>query len=1131
MRKLWIVLALAGVLPAVAETVYPFPKAKGALPNIDGEIQSGEWDSGTRFGGFLQGTPFAKLPPGYEGFATFLSDGKTLYVWFHTKAHNVDIGGGMKANASKHDGPVWADDAVELVVQGDDPARIAHFIINSKNIVFDRLGKSHSLADLKWNCEGMQVSGKVIHGWWDLEIAIPLSSIGKFERGILVNAAQSTPGGNAASLTASTDYLGGPKIRLEWNDRAPSVQLASIGNPAGGEWRPSVRINGGAPDAKYRVDVLLRKLKENGANDTVLLCEGKTIGAGELFACRYDTRLRTMLRQEVVVRDAVSGQRLMERCFDACRGVKSSGVPSTAEFDVGEVGEVAVFNYPGMNKVRFTFHPAPGKGITKVGCSLNGKRFFLEREAGAFSALVDAPKEPGSYPVQFAIKNADGVTKADWTLEKKSFEWEGNSIGKDKIVIPPFKPIVAKDAEAEVILRRYAFGPAGLPESVETLGRNILSDGAYYEIETGGKTVRFNGAKPRIKVNNGGHDADIIANALAGDITLKSRANMEYDGFIWSDIELSGLRDRSVDRFSLIIPLKDAEIPLMHICTTDSIRYNPTGAVPAGEGVVWDGTKLHRASGFSEDYFAPQVVPYVWLGAEKRGLCWFVNNTAGMKLDKDKPSVRIVRQQGVLRLEIDFINQSSRIQDGHSFHFGLEATPVKLADKSMRRHFQTGTGERPKGFIARMEINGNSGGFWNSWARRPYENDWKLFQLGCDCVTKGTKEIKDAYWAEYVASTNRHDAAMELYASKLPDIGKQTHFNWMQTCRDYSIRKIWKFEGTGFLFKYSDPTLNWYLEDDEEYYKSEWISRSTGYHGATRNFLTPSYLDHIVYYYAKEADFGMTGVYFDDMFPMTCRNPDTCMVKDDAGQWHGNFGILEMRELVKRTATMLYQRKANPTLIQIHMTNCLLTPAFAFGTSMLSWEDHFGSELFQKRFSVDYMRAESLGGQVGAEAVALDGLQPTGWDEKDWKARYFTFLTRTQQALLLPAGVKTWMRPARPYWGLDRKELFKILEVMGRFEIWTDDCEFQAFYENDGLVSGQPKDVLLGTYRKPGKVLAIFGDAGGKDVEFTIGVEAAKLGLKEPLVFTNGETGERLPDGKLKLPAWDLRLIEITEGK
>jgi hypothetical protein len=352
----------------------------------------------------------------------------------------------------------------------------------------------------------------------------------------------------------------------------------------------------------------------------------------------------------------------------------------------------------------------------------------------------------------------------------------------------------------------------------------------------------------------------------------------------------------------------------------------------------------------------------------------------------------------------------------------------------------------------------------------------------------------------------------------------------MKSCRDYAYRMTLGCDTPSYPFRYSDPTLTWAEEDAERYYKSEWVSRGTGYTGATRNFLVPSYRDYILFYHKKENSLGMKGIYFDDMYPQTCRNPDTCMQRDESGRWHGNFGILEMREIVKRASVMQHLAGVRPRLLQIHMTNCLLVPAFAFGTSMLSWEDHYGEDVFQKRFALDYIRAESTGAQVGAEAVALDGIKRISYDEREWRKSRFRFLTRTQLALLLPTGVKTTIRPSVPYSGIDRKELFAAMDTFVKFETWADDCEFVAFYDDDGAVSGAPPGVLTASYRRPGRVLAIFGNTTGDDVEFTPRIDRARLGLPAGAAMYDAETGNAL-QGVLSLKGWDFAIMLVKEEK
>ena len=118
-----------------------------------------------------------------------------------------------------------------------------------------------------------------------------------------------------------------------------------------------------------------------------------------------------------------------------------------------------------------------------------------------------------------------------------------------------------------------------------------------------------------------------------------------------------------------------------------------------------------------------------------------------------------------------------------------------------------------------------------------------------------------------------------------------------------------------------------------------------------------------------------------------------------------------------------------------------------------------------------------------------------------------------------------------PYERLDRKELLKMLEPLGRFKIWEDDVDFVAFFDDDGAVSGAPGEVLTASYRRPGEVLAIFGNTIDRTVEFDIRLDGAKLKLPREVSFSDGETGENVRSGHVTLPPYDVRIIRIGNGK
>ena len=1082
-----MVLLLASLVAAnagLAEEVFAIPRAR-RLPKVDGVIGEHEYDEGIRFAGFLVTASDLRLKTSGDETATFLSDGKTLYVAWHVRARNVDHDGGLKATAKTHDGAVWDDDSVELSLVGDDPDRIAHFVVNALGAVYDSLSKRGKPADATWNCAGVKVASTINQGWWNLEMSVPLALIGPFEKGFRATACKGGPGLGTYSINASRHHIQGARVPFVWDDAAPTVHLQSLGAPTEGIWEPKVVVPQAAKGSAFTL--ACRVAEKSSDPSASLFKDERSFGPGEVCSLRFVTRSRKDLTMDLSVRDATSGKVLYVRRVTAARTLQSTAIPVTAEADLAGVGELQVFQYPGFGRARVNLYPAPECASARASILFCGQEVALRPEGGRLTALVEMPAAVGTNGLDLAVEQADGTRRVYREVAKlvtRTWEWEGNALGRDRVIVPPFSPLARDGATVRVLHRDYAFGDSGLLKSLRALDRELLARPMHFEGVVDGRTVRFVGESPRIQIADDGCDAAVEAESRAEGVRLDTKIRMEYDGFVLADCRLANVEGRRVKRLTMVVPLKDAEVPLMHVCMTDSLRANPTGAVPGGEGMVWDGTKLNRPYGANWSCYVLQSVPYLWLGAEKRGLSVFVDNTCGMELSDKAPAVRLVRRDGILRLEMDFINVPTPLRDGHSFSFGLEATPVKTADVRLRRQFQTGELGCPTGMVPRLAVDYKSVGFWNSWARRPDLDDWRIFEAACRHVAEA--DPPDVYAALFKENSTRREKELEANLRKLPNIGTSPHYLWFKSCRSVAARTVRGSNVPSVPFKYSDPTLNWEDEEEQVHFKSEWVSRGCGYHGASRDFLTPSRLDFIVYYYAKEIALGMKGVYFDDMFPMTCRNPDTCGRFDSRGRFHGDFGILAMRELVKRVAVIQHLAGCSPRLMQVHMTNCLLVPAFAFATSQLAWEDHFGETVYQSRFSDDYVRAESLGGQIGAEAVALDGIRRRQCSKDKWDAR-FRFLTRTQQAMLLPAGVKLWLRPPwPPASGVHREELFDLMKTPGLFGAWEADAQFTPYYEYDGSLGPMPAGIHVGTWRRKGRALYVLGNQTAEAIALEI---------------------------------------------
>jgi hypothetical protein len=174
-------------------------------------------------------------------------------------------------------------------------------------------------------------------------------------------------------------------------------------------------------------------------------------------------------------------------------------------------------------------------------------------------------------------------------------------------------------------------------------------------------------------------DTSAVSQAqLAGALKGAARSEWDYDGLMkWTlDLEPSPAK---IEKLTLIIPLDNALMPLMHVCGDGGTTANFAGYTPPGEGRIWDGRKTAHVS------MIGNYVPYIWAGAEERGVCVFGENDKGWINDPKGPCQEIVRQGDTLEVRLHLIAQETVIGQPRRIMIGFEATPVKPMPQDWRR--------------------------------------------------------------------------------------------------------------------------------------------------------------------------------------------------------------------------------------------------------------------------------------------------------------------------------------------------------------------------------------------------------------------------------------------------------------
>ena len=236
----------------------------------------------------------------------------------------------------------------------------------------------------------------------------------------------------------------------------------------------------------------------------------------------------------------------------------------------------------------------------------------------------------------------------------------------------------------------------------------------------------------------------------------KSSVHSEYDNYNVHTMQLFGVNGRKINRWTISFPLKSSEAWLFH-AVSNMIRRNPAGRIPQGDGCVWDGSMLFRTTAFGQETLHPAFVPYIWLGGIERGLAWFADTSFGMKLDRKKKAVRIVRRNDNVILEIDLINRPVTLREGHKVEFGTQSTPVKPIDQRIVNTtfdaLGVGVPERPN----ELTISEHILGYPYRWSKVPIEENWSLFdQLVKAASSKDKSNVVPAV-----------DAFMKKYSAKI----------------------------------------------------------------------------------------------------------------------------------------------------------------------------------------------------------------------------------------------------------------------------------------------------------------------------------------------------------------------------
>lgn len=1097
-------------------TVARFQKA----PTVDGKIDTGEWDRALLTQPFMDHKGSRLDPRLAKAMVGFTE--KRLYIAIVSGVPPL----GPRARKQFRDATLIYDSVVELWLDpepGNQNSPYYQLLGNSigtiKDVQFDPQGGP----DVGWNGNwDFENSVNKDEQRWVAELSIPWADFGweggavGREIGLLVVRDFKRPWTQAVWMRMSSSFVNKDQYpRVALTEKPPVVRVESLGEKFfSGDIDLELRVVNPGPARRVDVQTLVT------STDMPQIVEEKTldIAAGQEATHRFRVsgqRLHADARHtlNLKVTDAETDEVYFRH--EGANWTQPSGPIWRGRDRNDPLRAVRIGYYPYLGLLKIRIDPEwLGKEV-KLGAAAeisvtdtNGQEVTREtirwEEPPVHRQIEVGELAEGNYNVTIDVAGHDEPFVRRFT--RQYFPWENNTLGMTNKIYPPFEPMVVEDRTVRVVDRKYEKSGLGLWRGIEALGRELLAAPMVLRVN-GESSLEGDGAFTA----RAGHEVRYEGQAEHPAVRVTTRTTTEYDGCMRVEMDLLPCNTPSrLESLSLDIPLKDGQMPLWHVSTTGT-RNNPAGLTPEGTGRVWD------TRDFPDGDWYGGFRPYIWLGAERRGLCWFADNDRGWVLDVDPkkgtydPAYSLHRENGVLTLRVHFVQKPIMLETKRSIVFGLMATPAKPMPEDWRKI------GRPdhRGLLFQMGGQYGLGATFN--AKYPYNGDFGIFnavQAGRMGARIDGQKVKHSWLDRNM--WNVPETVREAFAKQVRR----------------ATRRAERWRGKKYLTVYFDEfhSTNVY-HDEVPTFEAEWTGgwnhqnrpdkpeKPGAINGRIRtDSITDSYRDFATWYAAEWLRRGF-GLYFDNSMPR--RSGDlltTSAYRLPTGRIQPSAGMWARRKYLKRI-WVLHQQFRNeeaPPIMMIHMTNTHIVPYMVWNESNLDLEWLYGARPAQSKYPAGLLRAESMGLQTGNIPVVIAKTKKGRFTRKEKRKA-----DRTRWGAMLVHEIK----------GKKRASVDQYPEPLVEFGYGLDGCEVYNYWDDNPpmTVSDKPCKWLL--LKRDGELMVVLCTWNPKSEKVELSLEPNRLAVDVSQVVNaeNGETIGKLGDGafSIDMNGYGVRLFRI----
>ncbi len=288
---------------------------------------------------------------------------------------------------------------------------------------------------------------------------------------------------------------------------------------------------------------------------------------------------------------------------------------------------------------------------------------------------------PGLYEAEYKVVDRQRKALAR-TPQPVAFElapqeeWWDNTIGEDDrlhdLVPPPWTPMGKDGDRISCWGRTIRYDGGALPRQIVSKGKDLLASPMALAFELDGQAISF--PDPAVEyplVSEAAVERAWTAKAEGVVLTVRSRT--EFDGFIWTTLQVKNESAKPITGLKLNIPCVQEHAQFIHTSGRGWRGKTPPDCTTRKE---WASAYGHFAN-------------YVWLGGYERGLQWISEGREGW-FNRDKADELRVKPEGKrVTLTVKMISAPCD-RKAFTIAFGLHPTPIKAPVARSKRRGTTG---------------------------------------------------------------------------------------------------------------------------------------------------------------------------------------------------------------------------------------------------------------------------------------------------------------------------------------------------------------------------------------------------------------------------------------------------------